>query len=193
MIRVFVGTDSDIHGKAEKALAHSIRKNSSTPDVQVNFMRPGWKSGCTGFTNHRFLIPWICGFEGYAIYLDVDMLVLGDIAELWSYKTPGTWCTTPMRDDVSVIDCSRFDWLVPERIQSQKKDQIRSALRSFMQPSIPGQWNVIDKVFPDTKLIHYSDLDRQPWHPIPGHPYKQHPDGEAVELFWTYYNEAVNA
>jgi hypothetical protein len=191
VIRVYVGTDGDIHDKAEKVLEYSIRKNSSTPDVEVNFMRPGWKSGCTGFTNHRFLIPWICGFEGYAIYMDVDMLVRGDIAELYSYREPGMWCTTPMRDDVSVIDCAAFGDLTTGVVRGLKKDRIRQLIADRTMVTIPKEWNTIDRLEPGAKLLHYSDLDRQPWHPIPGHPYKPHPDPLAVELFWNYYNEAI--
>jgi hypothetical protein len=190
MIRVFVGTDSDIHGKAEKVVEYSIRKHATEP-VEIRFIKPGWMSGCTGFTNHRFLVPSLCNYEGFAIYLDVDMLVLGDIAELWSYQTQGKWCTTPMRDDVSVIDCAAFADLTPEYVKTSRKDVIRKKIGGRFLSNISIAWNSIDEIRHDTKLIHYSDLDRQPWHPIPGHSYKKHPDVEAVELFWNYYNEAV--
>ena len=193
MIRVMIGTcGSGMHEKAEKVIEYSIRE-STFEDVDIQFMRPGWKSGCTGFTNHRFLIPSLCNFEGFAIYLDVDMLVLGDIAELWSYKEPGKWCTTPYRDDVSVIDSSAFKDLTPAVVKAKRKDAIRSMIKNRQLLSIPQSWNCIDKLTPATDLLHYSDLDRQPWHPIPGHPYKEHPDAAAVELFWDYYSGATNS
>jgi len=190
MIRVFIATDGAIHGKAEKVIEHSIRKHASEP-VQIEFMRPGWKSGCTGFTNHRFLIPSLCGYEGFAIYFDVDMLLLGDIAELWEYRTAGKWRTTAMRDDVAVIDCAAFTDITPEMCKRLKKDAIRRQIGGRRLPDIPHQWNTIDMLTLGAKLIHYSDLDRQPWHPIPGHPYRQHPDADAVALFWEYYEEAT--
>ena len=82
MIRIFIGTDGDFHQDAEKVIEYSIRKNTEQ-EVDLNFIRPGYKNGVTGFTNHRFIIPELCNYEGYAIYLDVDMLVLGDLSELW--------------------------------------------------------------------------------------------------------------
>lgn len=190
MIRVFIATDGSMHGKAEKVIEYSILKHASAP-VDITFMRPGWKSGCTGFTNHRFLIPSLCGYQGYAIYFDVDMLLLGDIAELWSRRTSGMWCTTAMRDDVAVIDCDAFRDITAAGVKGARKDAIRRQIGARRLLNIPGAWNCIDSLTPDTKLLHYSDLDRQPWHPIPGHPYKEHPDPAAVELFWQYYGEAI--
>lgn len=190
MIRVFIGTDGDIHGKAEKVIEYSILKHASEP-VSINFMRPIWKSGCTGFTNHRFLIPSMCGYDGFAIYFDVDMLLLDDIAKLWAFRTPGKWCTTPYRDDVSVIDCSAFADLSMPYARLNKKDTIRRMIGARQLSNIPQGWNTIDTVNPDAKLIHYSDLNTQPWHPIPGHPYKDHKSDAAVEIFWQYYAEAT--
>jgi hypothetical protein len=197
MIRVRIGTDSDIHGDAEKVVEYSIRKNTKE-EVDIQFIRPGWKNGCTGFTNHRFLIPEMCNYEGYAIYLDVDMLVLGDIAELWSYQTSGKWCTTPMRDDVSVIDCSAFTDL-PKKEQLKtgslkggkyNKLTVRNQIGNRFLKNIPSIWNSIDKVEPNTKLIHYSNLKTQPWHPVPGKEYQPHTNTPAVELFFQYLEEA---
>ena len=197
MIRIFIGTDGDIHGDAEKVVEYSIRKNTKE-EVDVQFIRPGRKNGCTGFTNHRFLIPELCNYEGYAIYLDVDMLVLGDIAELWSYKTPGKWCTTPLRDDVSVIDCSAFSDLPKEhqlKIGSLKngkfnKNTIRAQIRNRFLENIPVAWNTTDRVEEGTRLVHYTDLTTQPWHPVPGKEYKPHPHPEAEALFFQYLEEA---
>jgi len=190
MIRVFIGTDSTIHGKAEKVVEYSIRKHASEP-VDIQFIRPGWKSGCTGFTNHRFLIPAMRAFKGFAIYLDVDMLLLSDIAELWAYREPGKWCTTGIRDDVSVIDCAAFQDITPGLCRTLKKDAIRKKIAGRVLSNIPHGWNAVDMLTLGTKLLHFSDLDRQPWHPIPGHPYKSHPDADAVALFWKYYEEAA--
>jgi hypothetical protein len=45
-------------------------------------------------------------------------------------------------------------------------------------------WNVFDYWDDQTKLIHYTDLYRQPWK-YPNHPYG--------ELWFEYFNEAVTA
>ena len=94
LIRVFVGTAPKWEAH-EPVLEYSIQKNTSEP-VEVNFIRGLEPSGCTGFTNNRFAVPELAGHEGYTIYLDIDMVVLGDIAELWEYRKPGMWVC--MRD-----------------------------------------------------------------------------------------------
>ncbi len=153
MIKVFVGTD-DLQQDAEKVLEYSIRTNTKD-DVNLTFMRLGWQTPPTGFSSHRYLIPKLCNYKGYAIYLDVDMLVLGDLSELWNYKTKGKWCITHFnkknRDEVSVIDCSAFRDL-PKENQLKMisgKQMARSIINSGVDGSrasrylknIPKTWN----------------------------------------------------
>jgi len=38
------------------------------------------------FAFSRFLVPWMCNFDGYAIFMDCDMLVRDDIAKLWAHR-----------------------------------------------------------------------------------------------------------
>ena len=38
----------------------------------------------------RFLVPFLCNFEGWAIFLDGDMIVRDDIAKLWKMRDPWT-------------------------------------------------------------------------------------------------------
>lgn len=42
--------------------------------------------GSNAFIYSRFLIPWMCDWQGWALFLDGDMLVKADIAELWNRK-----------------------------------------------------------------------------------------------------------
>jgi len=190
MIRVFIGTDSSIHQKAEKVVEYSIRKNT-IHDVDIQFIRPGWKSGVTGFTTHRFLIPELCNYQGFAIYLDVDMLVLGDIKELWDYQTPGKWCTTKLRDDVSVIDCEAFkDIPKRKKLKPLKKEQLKKFIGSARLENIPITWNHRGNPVSDTKLIHFTHLRSQPWKPSPKIKYVPYPHKEAENLFFKYLKEA---
>ena len=192
MIRVFIGTDSDIHQKAEKVIEYSIKKNTKS-DVDIQFIRPGWKSGVTGFTVHRFLIPEMCNYEGFAIYLDVDMLVLGDIAELWEYRTKGKWCTTNLRDEVSVIDCEAFKNLPKENeLKTYNKNKIKTFINKNHIKNIPDTWNHRGNPVSNTKLIHFTNLRSQPWKPNPKVKYKEYPHKEAERLFFQYLKEAEN-
>ncbi len=41
------------------------------------------RRGLTEFTYSRFLVPYLCNFAGPALFLDADMVVTGDINELF--------------------------------------------------------------------------------------------------------------
>jgi hypothetical protein len=43
----------------------------------------GMAQGSNAFTLSRFMVPWLMGYQGHAIFCDAsDMLMLGDVAEL---------------------------------------------------------------------------------------------------------------
>lgn len=87
MLRIFIGFD-DKETVAYHVLCNSILRGSSVPVsfIPVNrknikeFKRP--KEGSTDFSFSRFLVPWLCNYEGHAIFMDCDMLVRCDIADL---------------------------------------------------------------------------------------------------------------
>ena len=204
MIRVFIGTDGDIHQDAEKVVEWSIRKNTKE-DVDFTFLRPGWKTPPTGFASHRYLIPKHCNWKGYAIYLDVDMLVLGDLSELMTWKRPNKWAISArdpkkislkarFRDAVCVIDCSAAKDVLPgEHILQTRSGKI-TAKNGLIQSGyfaeiIPETWNA-RVVSPDAKLIHYTNLKTQPWCPDPSIEYEPFPCKKTSDLFFEYLEEA---
>ena len=173
----------------------------------------------TPFSGFRFAVPEICNFEGRAIYLDADMLVLADIAELWDMKPAagfGIRAISDMRTDVAVIDCSFFnkDWW--PSIAKMKESgaivfqylQVLKAHRA-LEANLPSAWNDCDgqlyKQHPDeVKLLHYTNvLVGQPYRPYPNVDYDQNPDWPyvcpnksctaAAKLWWKEYQEALLA
>lgn len=92
MIRVFVGYDPR-ESVAFHVLSHSILKRATSP-VSVTPLALNqlgdlmWRERnslqSTDFSFSRFLTPYLCGYEGWAVFMDCDMLVLDDIANLWS-------------------------------------------------------------------------------------------------------------
>ncbi len=49
----------------------------------------GLPEGSNTFTKSRFLVPFLCGFQGLAVFADAsDMLVLDDIADLQRFSDP---------------------------------------------------------------------------------------------------------
>lgn len=138
----------------------SILRNTETP-VIIKHLYPVVEEGCTGFTNVRYLIK-----EG--IYLDCDMIVVGDIAELWEYRQPGKFvCMEDGSSEVSVISCTH---------NCKNKHQEHLLPKANI---IPSSWNVKDQIIPGMKLLHFTDLSTQPW-------FYEHPDQLAVALYKLY-------
>src|SRR5262245_50696114 len=89
-LRVFVGAD-DSQLVAARVLEFSIRRHASRPvdltvmrDLPVPLPRDRRNRPQTTFSFYRFLIPRLCDYRGRALYLDADMLVFADLAELWT-------------------------------------------------------------------------------------------------------------
>ena len=56
-------------------------------NVSFHPVRGEQRDGSNAFTYERFLIPYKCHFNGWAIFLDGDMLVRYDIADLYEQQT----------------------------------------------------------------------------------------------------------
>lgn len=89
MIRVFIGYDQN-ETVAYHVLAHSIMHHASEPVAitplklsQLPMTRERAEFQSTEFSFSRFLVPYLCGFDGRALFMDCDMLCRSDIAELW--------------------------------------------------------------------------------------------------------------
>jgi lipopolysaccharide biosynthesis glycosyltransferase len=93
-IPVFIGYDPR-EAIAYHTCVNSIIRNSSQPvaivPVALNLFRDYSETHTDG-SNHfiytRFLVPYLCDFTGHAIFIDGDMIVRGDIAELWNMRDP---------------------------------------------------------------------------------------------------------
>lgn len=101
-IRLFVGYDPD-EALASSVFIHSAERRSSLPISATKlisrqlapwFARPREAQQSTEFKYTRFLVPWLCGYEGWALYADGDMICRADMAELWA-----------MRDGRRVVQC----------------------------------------------------------------------------------------
>jgi len=110
----------------------------------------GW---ATPFTCFRFAIPELCGFEGRAIHMDIDFLVLKDLRPVFEHemKTPLVG-PGDCRTDFMVMDCSAFkglDWwpsmaqMRPSGWQIEKHYKRALQQRGFMS-SAPHNWESWD-------------------------------------------------
>ena len=89
-IRLFVGWDKR-EEEGGLVFLKSLLSRTTQP-LELTFLteavgeRLGIASdGTNSFSKIRFVVPWMCGFKGRAIYLDcVDMLLLAPLEELWA-------------------------------------------------------------------------------------------------------------
>lgn len=94
MIRVFIGYDP-LEVVSYHVLSHSIIRRASMP-VSISplmlshlgavMTRERNPLQSTEFAFSRFLTPYLCNYEGWAIFMDCDMLVLDDMKKLWDLR-----------------------------------------------------------------------------------------------------------
>ncbi len=94
-IPIFIGYDPRERA-ATNVLIDSLYQHSSQPlaitpivteQLKGVFERPRDPKQSTAFSFTRFLVPWLQGYRGWAIFMDCDMLCRGDIAELWALRS----------------------------------------------------------------------------------------------------------
>jgi lipopolysaccharide biosynthesis glycosyltransferase len=113
-IEVFIGCDQREKIAAE-VLSHSIRQRSSRPvsiteirlDQIPEFQRAWNPLQSTEFSFSRFLVPYLCKYEGHAIFMDCDMLCLDDIAKLWGLRDD-RYAVQVVKHDYSPTETTKF-------------------------------------------------------------------------------------
>jgi hypothetical protein len=81
-MRIFCGYD-EREAEGFDVFAHSVKRHASVPVHLFRLDSMGLPTGTNAFTLSRFLVPELCKYSGWAVYMDAcDMLCLGDVAEL---------------------------------------------------------------------------------------------------------------
>ena len=192
-VRIFVGAHETEH-LAYRVLEYSIRRHTDLP-VEMrtidNSLAPAPKDDrflpYTNFSYGRFAIPREAGYQGRAIYMDSDMVVFRDIAEIWEMPFDGAKImvekiTEQTRGSgrltaVMVMDCGALDWDVGKIMERLGVDYDYSELISVypllkegeLQDRLPLGWNSLDELTDETRLLHYTKIKTQPW-VYPCHP-----------------------
>ena len=107
-MKVFIGWDSreDI---AYQACRKSLLKHASIPlDIQPIkqselrernlYWRETYPLSSTEFSFTRFLTPYLAGYDGWAVFMDCDFLLRGDIAGLMDYADGAKACFVVQHD-----------------------------------------------------------------------------------------------
>jgi hypothetical protein len=186
-IRVFVAC-TDAERLPMKVLEFSMRETSAQPVVvraiascgrAIPRPRDLRNQPRTPFSFQRFLIPELCGFRGRAIYMDADMQVFADIAEIWNEPMADNDLLTVSEGNsgrrgqfsVMLLDCARLQWRIEEIVAGL--DANRFTYEQLMQEmcvaprvgrTLSPTWNSLEQFDPAvTRLLHYTDMDTQPW------------------------------
>lgn len=216
-IRIFVGA-GDQQIIPALVLKHSIEKNV-TMNVDVTIMNE-WTHPMpkdprnrprTPFSFQRFMIPEKCDYKGHAIYMDSDMLVFGDVKEIWKPeemyfiseedKIFGVDVMAMRNDDIDrhkakfsvvLIDCGDSEWNIKDIISELDNGNLNYEQLVFdfkvareIRDGFNPDWNSLEEYTEGkTKLLHYTEMYNQPWLVNPNHP--------LGHLWFSELKEAVN-
>jgi hypothetical protein len=187
-VKVYVGSQEE-QMLAVKVLEYSIRKNASLPvevmplfKSKITYPMPKEPSNRprTPFSFQRFTIPELNGFKGKAIYVDSDMQVFVDIKDLWARDMKGvdilsasemTGTTRRPQFSVMLLNCDRLQWSVTDIVNMLDRGELNYEQLMYemrvarsIEPSIEKEWNSLEHYdIGKTKLLHYTDMTRQPW------------------------------
>lgn len=239
IIKIFVGCDpNNCDLEQMMVLDYSIHKHTKQP-VEIVWMQlsrnpnsfwysnpekgEGWHTELwpTPFSGFRWAIPEYCGFEGRAIYMDADMIVLSDLAELWQHPISkkaivaakgkkqikrlctSLWDCNKAKNELPSVETLKSDPFSHRKMMQYIKDHPK-----LVQPfndsynCIDGEGMPIEKI----KILHYSDMGTQFSHAYSIPRLKNsglnhwfdgeillHPRTDLIELFDRYYQEALES
>jgi lipopolysaccharide biosynthesis glycosyltransferase len=191
-IPIFIGYDPReaiaFHTCVNSIIRHASQPVSIMPLALNNFgdYTETHTDGSNQFIYSRFLVPHLMGYSGHAIFIDGDMILRGDIADLWAmrsldkdvqvvkhdYKTKMTTKYLGSKNEdyprknwssVMIFNCNNYPTrkLTPEYIQKSTG----AHLHRFQWTSddrvgtLPPEWNWLPDEYgtnPDAKLLHYT-------------------------------------
>ena len=194
MVRIFIGYDSRLPVLFNVA-QHSIIRHSSVPvsitpihtaHLKKVFNRDKVAVQSTEFSFSRFLAPYLCGFNGWAIFMDNDVIARADIAELWALRDEKyavqcvkhdyqpqsavkflgeTQTTYPKKNwsSVMLMNCAKCSALTPDYVNSAsglELHQFKWLDGDHLIGELPLQWNFLAEYYKhdeSAKLVHYTD------------------------------------
>lgn len=167
-MKVFIGTDPR-QPVAWVVLANSILRHSSIPvEITPLSLRtlPITRRGLTEFTYSRFLVPYLCGFRGRALFLDADMIVTGDIAQ-FDKDAPDLASSVLVNQEQArfewpsamYFNCYNSQTLTPSYIENPKNSLFDLAWADHGVGSFAPEWNHLcgygsERL--DAKLYHFT-------------------------------------
>lgn len=134
------------------------------------------------FTPLRFMPPEKMGYQGRALVIDPDVFAAGDVWELLSRDLEGKalWCRPRsgskglaggLASSVMLLDCAKLShWRCEQQfgeLFAFERDYMKWILLQYEPRETIGrfedEWNDFDRLTPQTKLIHNTKRQTQPW------------------------------
>ena len=128
VLDVYIGYDRQ-EVVAYHALCQSIVEHASRPvrfipiylpTLKDVFDRPMLPEQSTEFSFSRFLTPYLSGYQGWSLFMDCDMLVRGDIAELFA-----------LADDRYAVMVAQHDYVPRDQVKFLDHVQTRYAKKNW--------------------------------------------------------------
>ena len=165
-LRIFIGWDHR-QPVSYTVLQQSIIENAKRP-VQITPLvldtLPIKRQGLTPFTFSRFLVPWLCDYRGWALFLDVDMLVRADVGELFDMADPKYAVMVSKNElrfewaSAMLMNCERCRQLTPEYVEMTPALHKLAWLQEDDIGELPAEWNhLVGYDEPkEAKLVHFT-------------------------------------
>tara|TARA_Y100001937_G_scaffold49337_1_gene68756 strand:+ start:10111 stop:10785 length:675 start_codon:yes stop_codon:yes gene_type:complete len=219
MINVFIGYDTK-EKVSFSVLSYSILKNSTQPvsitpiyldNIKDDFVRERNNLSSTEFSFSRFITPHLMNYQGWALFMDCDMLMKADINELWRLRddkyavqvckhdyTPKSTVkflnqkqtVYPKKNWSSfmLMNCKKCSALTPNyvnRASGLELHQFKWLEKDNLIGELPLEWNWLAGEYEhkeDVKNIHFTEGG--PW-------FNEYEDGDYSSDWFKYYGETT--
>ena len=165
-LRIFIGVDVR-HILQYTVLHTSIMARTGSPIAitpLLDYQLPVKRRGLTSFTWTRFLVPWLCDYKGWAVFMDSDMMALADIQKLFDLRDESKAvmvCQNRLKFEwgsMMLFNCGHPDnkVLTPEYIETA--EGLHGCQWTDNVGSLPLEWNhLVGYDEPqDAKLVHFT-------------------------------------
>ena len=128
VLDIYIGYDRQ-EVVAYHVLCQSILESASRPvrftpvnlaNLKARWARDASPQQSTEFSFSRFLTPWLSGYSGWSLFMDCDMLVRGDIADLFN-----------LADERFAVMCCQHDYVPRDETKFLNHAQARYAKKNW--------------------------------------------------------------
>lgn len=189
MIRIFIGYD-EVESVAYHTLVQSIIDHTTVPvsitPIKLSMLpmygRDRDNRQSNEFSFSRFLVPYLCDYDGWALFIDCDMMFRADVNELWKLRDPSKSVQVVKHDytpstqtkflgaiqyqyprknwsSVMLFNCKKCQRLTPYTVNHAEPAYLHRMMWADEIGSLPVEWNHLVgeyKENPDAKLVHWT-------------------------------------